>query len=110
MRISIVGEAEVISDLTAELEVQTGAEVQSAGPAQDLTEQAFGVAEAAAIIALVKSAAELAALLKGLLGRRSAGTQNLQLKTAVGAVTIELAEDATIDDLRRMVEPLFAIE
>ena len=50
---------------------------------------------------------ELARALKGLLDRKSVHPQTLHLTTAFGSVTIELPEDATLDDLRQLIEPLF---
>jgi hypothetical protein len=108
MRVKILSEKAVRDELVTELEDHDGAEVAEIGKEEDLTHQAFGLVEVATVIAIIQGAAELASVLKGLREKRLEKSQKLRLQSSVGAVTIELDEDATIDDLKELVEPLFA--
>ena len=108
MRVKILSEKEVRDELVRELDRHDGAEVSETGEETDLTHQAFGLVEVGTVIAILQGAAQLASVLKGLTGTPAEKTQKLRLQSSVGAVTIELGEDATLEDLQELVEPLFA--
>jgi hypothetical protein len=55
VRVLIESDPDFISAITGELEVQPGAEATPADPGSDLTEQKFGFAEAAAVVATSKA-------------------------------------------------------
>jgi len=106
MRVSIASDTELTPALVAELE-RSEIKVEETYEQKDLTEQAFGLAELSIVIALIKGAADLARVLKGLLDRSSKNKQKVQIKTAFGSVTLELDKDLTIEELRQKLEPLF---
>ncbi len=109
LRVLITSEASVVPALVEDLEQQPGIDVQSIAEESDDSEQLFGLAEAASIIAIVRSAVDLAKAIRGLIARRPERLQSLRLKTAFGSVTVELSPDATIEELQRKVEPLFKL-
>ncbi|WP_028049628.1 hypothetical protein [Cellulomonas sp. URHD0024] len=106
MRVAITGEAESVGALALD---GSSLQILSVEPTRDDTEQQFGLAELAIVVAVVKSAAELAESLHTWWARRkSPRTQTLRMSTSIGRVTIELSEDVTVDDLRQALTPLFA--
>lgn len=109
MRIKISTEASATTGLVDSLE-QSGVAVEGTSTEKDLTEQAFGIAEVGIVIAVVKGAVDLATSLWKFAHRNSPARQTVHLQTAVGTVTLELSEDASVDDLRQLIEPLFALQ
>lgn len=106
MRVQIEGERRFMTDLAGEF---AGFEKADAGP--DMTEQKFGFAEAAAIVAIVQGVAELAQIIKRHLDKRAEKgdqetTQTLRLKSAVGTVVVEVTPDTTVEQLQQALTPL----
>lgn len=115
MRVIIESDPETIEGLTAELSSEPETSVESSEVAQDLAEQKFGFAEVSAIITIVKGAVELASALKQFADdhfKQSGETkpQTLRLRTAVGAVVIEITPGTTLEHLQQTLAPLTAID
>jgi hypothetical protein len=110
MRIKLATEKAVAAELVNELEGQPGIDIEATSTEKDLTEQAFGLAEVGIVIAAVKGVVELATAIWKFAHRDSSDRQTVRLQSAVGSVTIELSPDASVDDLRQLVEPLFAVK
>jgi hypothetical protein len=108
MRVSISSDGILGPELLGQLEQDTEVEVQESYKEEDLTEQAFAIGEISVVIAVVKGAAALARVLKNVSDRRSSDSQTLRIKTAFGAMTLELRKDVTMDELREQLIPLFA--
>jgi hypothetical protein len=108
MRVSISSDGILGPELLGQLEQDTDVEVQESYKEEDLTEQAFAIGEISVVIAVVKGAAALARVLKNVSDRRSSDSQTLRIKTAFGAMTLELRKDVTMDELREQLIPLFA--
>lgn len=108
MRVSLSSDALLGPELLGQLEQDTEIEVRESYKEKDLTEQAFAVGEISVVIAVVKGAAALARVFKNLIDKRSSGSQTLRIKTAFGAMTLELRKDVTMEELREQLEPLFA--
>lgn len=105
MRVLIESDPDFISAITGELEAQPGAEATPADPGSDLTEQKFGFAEAAAVVATVKGIAEIAEIVKRIVGKLKK-KQTLRLKSALGSVVIEVSSDITVAELQTLLTPL----
>jgi hypothetical protein len=104
MRVEIEGERDLVTGLADGF-----AEVESVD-GTDLTEQKFGFAEAATIIATVQSLAEIAKLVTEFVRARAArGTtkpQTLRLRTAIGTVVVEVDPETTVEQLQEALGPL----
>ncbi len=105
MRVLIESDPDFIAAVTGELEADPGAEVAIADSGPDLTEQKFGFAEAAAVVAIVKGVADIVAVVKRTLSRTTK-KQKLRLKSALGSVVIEVSPDITVAELQTLLAPL----
>jgi len=109
MRVRIVTDEYLAPELIEQLEHDPEIEIQESRKEENLTEQAFAIGEISVVIALVKGAAALARTLKSLIDKRgSLASQKLRVETAFGAITLEVREDITLEELREALEPLFA--
>ncbi|WP_141564304.1 hypothetical protein [Mycolicibacterium palauense] len=105
MRVLIESDPEFVSSVTVEFEADPGAAVTPTEPATDLTEQRFGLAEAAAIIVIVKGVFEIIEVVKRVV-RRSKKKQTLRLKSALATVVVEISPDVTAEELQDLLAPL----
>ena len=105
MRVLSESDPDFFSGCTGELEAEPDAEVTPADSGPDLTEQKFGFAETAAVVAIVKGVAEIAEIVKRI-ANRSIKKQTLRLKSALGSVVIEVSPDITVAELQALLAPL----
>ena len=105
MRVLIESDPDFISDVTDELEAEPDAKVTPAEPTGDLTEQKFGFAETAAVVAIVKGVLDIAEIVKRIVGRTKK-KQTVRLKSALGSVVIEVSPDITVAELQALLTPL----
>lgn len=105
VRVLIESDPDFISVVTGEFVAEPDAEVMPADSGSDLTEQKFGFAEAAAVVAIVKGVAEIAEIVKRI-ANRSIKKQTLRLKSALGSVVIEVSPDITVAELQALLAPL----
>jgi hypothetical protein len=105
VRVLIESDPDFISRVTSELEAEPDVQVTPADSGPDLTEQKFGFAETAAVVAIVKGVAEIAEIVKRIVSR-SPKKQTLRLKSALGSVVIEIAPEITVSELQALLAPL----
>jgi len=106
MRISITGDKALVRTLEKHLKAASVSTEASKNPG-NVTEQAFGIVEAATIIAILTGAAKLVEYLVLAARYLQAGTkQKIHLKSALGTVTLELRSDITPAELLSMLKQL----
>lgn len=105
MRVLIEGDPDFISVVASEFEAEPEAEVTPVESGADLTEQKFGFAETAAVIATVKGVLELPQIIKRI-ANRSKKKQKLRLKSALGSVAIEVSPETTVAELQALLAQL----
>lgn len=106
MRISITAEKSVVPEIEASLRAHE-IETEPAKHAGDRSEQSFGIAEVATIVAIAVGTAKLIeALIAAARHVKKGQTQKLHLKSALGAVTLDLRPDITPEELVRSLETL----
>jgi hypothetical protein len=107
MRVKLLLENSAAQDLVDTLQEEEGTEIQSVGIEKDLTEQAFGIAELGAIIAVVKGAVQLAGAIRRFARRPGATRSTLTIETAVGNAKVELSREMSEEEILALVSPLF---
>lgn len=105
MRVLIESDPDFIAVVASEFEAEPNAEATPVESRPDLTEQKFGFAETAAVIATIKGVLEMARIIKRI-ANRSNKTQKLRLKSALGSVAIEVSPETTVAELQALLAPL----
>lgn len=106
MRISITAEKQVLPELEASLQAHE-IKTEPAKHAGDRSEQAFGIAEVATLVAIAVGTAKLIEALIAVARHVKKGkTQKLHLKSALGAVTLDLRPEITAEELVRSLKTL----
>ncbi len=103
MRISITSEKSFIEDIRPDLTIDESALNQTT---KDETALAFGIAEVASIVAIIKGVGEIVKLFLDWKDRMKSNKQKLYLKTALGTVEIELSKDITAEELQSTLKTI----
>lgn len=107
-RISVSGDKALVERLEAAVQAD-GAATERPAQQRDPTEQAFGIAEVATVVAILTGVAKLIEYLvmvaKAL---NDDEKQTVRVKTALGVVTLELHADVSAAELRRTLASLEA--
>lgn len=108
MRISISGDRALVERLEAAVQAD-GAATERPAQQRDPTEQAFGIAEVATVVAILTGVAKLVEyLVMAAKALKKDEKQTVRLKTALGVVTLELRADVSAAELRGTLAALEA--
>jgi hypothetical protein len=108
MRVKLLLENSTAPDLVNALRDEESTEVESVGIEKDMNEQAFGIAEVGAIIAVVKGAVQLATAIRKFARRPGAMRSSVKIETTLGKAEFELSQEMSVEDILALVDPLFA--
>jgi hypothetical protein len=103
VRIKLTGERSLIDAVAGALD-----NVEQRREVLDPTELKFGIAEVATIIGMVSGSLKIAEQLIAAVKSLTTHKQKLQVETALGAVTITLDKNITLEELRTQLDKLFA--
>jgi hypothetical protein len=107
MDVKLLLERSTAQDLVDALHDEESTEVKSIESEKDLTEQAFGLAEAAAILAVARSAFGLASALWKFSKRRPETRSTIVIDTPLGNAKFELTQEMSVEDIERLIVPMF---